>query len=56
MRLCFVQRDLDMTTNGVPTHLAAMGVSSEYFQVLGFRPALGRDFAESDGLKDGPTR
>jgi predicted permease len=49
----FVQRDLDLTANGVPTHLAAMGVSNGYFQVLGFRPALGRDFAESDGLKDG---
>ncbi len=49
----FVQRDLDLTANGVPTHLTGMGVSSGYFQVLGFRPALGRDFAESDGLKDG---
>jgi predicted permease len=49
----FVQRDLDLTTNGAPSHLAGMGVSSGYFQTLGFRPALGRDFAESDGLKDG---
>jgi predicted permease len=47
----FAQRDLDLTTNGVPSHLSGMGVSNGYFQVLGFRPALGRDFAQSDNIK-----
>ena len=47
----FAQRDLDLTTNGVPSHLSGMGVSNGYFQVLGYRPALGRDFALSDDTK-----
>ncbi len=47
----FAQRDLDLTTNGVPTHLSGMGVSNGYFQVLGYRPAMGRDFASSDDTK-----
>jgi predicted permease len=48
----FVQQDLDLTANGVPAHLSGMAVSNGYFQVLGFRPALGRDFALSDNTKD----
>jgi predicted permease len=47
----FAQRDLDLTTNGVPEHLSGMGVSNGYFQTLGYRPALGRDFAYSDDTK-----
>jgi predicted permease len=47
----FAQGDVDLTTGGVPTHLSGMRVSNQYFQVLGFRPALGRDFALSDNTK-----
>ncbi len=47
----FAQRDLDLTTNGLPAHLSGMGVSNGYFQVLGYKPALGRDFAYSDDTK-----
>ena len=45
------QRDLDLTSNGVPMHLSGIGVSNGYFQALGYRPALGRDFAYSDDTK-----
>ena len=45
----FVQQDLDLTANGVPAHLSGMAVSNGYFQVLGFRPALGRDYAHLIG-------
>lgn len=47
----YAQRDLDLTANGVPQHLSGMGVSNGYFQTLGYRPALGRDFAFSDDTK-----
>jgi predicted permease len=47
----YAQRDLDLTTDGVPQHLSGMGVSNAYFQTLGYRPALGRDFAPSDNTK-----
>jgi predicted permease len=47
----FAQGDVDLTTGGVPTHLSGMRVSNQYFQVLGFSPALGRDFALSDNTK-----
>ena len=47
----YAQRDLDLTSNGVPMHLSGMGVSNGYFQTLGYRPALGRDFALSDDTK-----
>jgi predicted permease len=47
----YAQRDLDLTTNGVPQHLSGMGVSNGYFQTLGYRPALGRDFTFNDDTK-----
>ncbi len=47
----FAQRNVDLTTNGVPMHLSGVGVSNGFFQVLGYRPALGRDFASSDDTK-----
>ena len=47
----YAQRDLDLTSDGVPMHLSGMGVSNGYFETLGYRPALGRDFASSDDTK-----
>ncbi len=44
----YAQRDLDLTVSNTPEHLSGMGVSSGYFQVLGYHPALGRDFQSSD--------
>ena len=40
----YAQRDLDLTTGDRPEHLSGMGVTHEYFSVLGYHPALGRDF------------
>ena len=37
----YAQRDLDLTSDGVPMHLSGMGVSNGYFETLGYRPALG---------------
>src|SRR5271163_441465 len=48
----YAQRDLDLTTDGVPQHLSGMGVSNGYFQTLGYRPTLGRDFSLSDDTKE----
>jgi len=44
----YAERDLDLTTNGRPEHLVGMGVTHEFFQVLGYQPALGRDFQPSE--------
>jgi predicted permease len=48
----YAQRDLDLTTGDRPEHLSAMGVTYEYFSVLGYHPALGRDFDEKEEYKD----
>ncbi|HSC44326.1 MAG TPA: ABC transporter permease, partial [Candidatus Acidoferrum sp.] len=40
----YAQRDLDLTTGDRPEHLSGMGVTHDYFSVLGYHPALGRDF------------
>ena len=48
----YAERDLDLTTGDRPEHLSAMGVTHEYFSVLGYHPALGRDFDEKEEYKD----
>jgi predicted permease len=48
----YAERDLDLTTGDRPEHLSAMGVTHEYFRVLGYHPALGRDFDEKEEYKD----
>ncbi len=47
----YAERDLDLTTNDRPEHLSGMGVTHEYFQVLGYHPILGRDFDEKEEYK-----
>jgi predicted permease len=47
----YAERDLDLTTNDHPEHLSSMGVTHEYFRVLGFHPILGRDFDGSEEYK-----
>lgn len=49
----YAERDLDLTTAGRAEHLTGIGVSAEYFRVLGFHPALGRDFNQQDELRSG---
>jgi predicted permease len=48
----YAQRDLDLTTGDRPEHLSAMGVTHEYFSVLGYHPALGRDFDQKEEYAD----
>ncbi|MFZ0883425.1 MAG: ABC transporter permease [Candidatus Acidiferrales bacterium] len=47
----YAERDLDLTANDRPEHLSGMGVTHEYFRVLGFHPILGRDFDQSEEYK-----
>jgi len=48
----YAQRDLDLTTGDRPEHLSGMGVTHEYFSVLGYHPALGRDFDAKEEYAD----
>lgn len=47
----YAERDLDLTVSNTPLHLSGLGVSRMYFQVLGYHPALGRDFGPKDDYK-----
>jgi predicted permease len=47
----YAERDLDLTTNDRPEHLSGLGVTHEYFRVLGYHPILGRDFKTSEEYK-----
>jgi predicted permease len=47
----YAERDLDLTVNDRPEHLAGMGVSYEFFQVLGVHPILGRDFEPNEQIR-----
>jgi predicted permease len=48
----YAQRDLDLTLSDRPEHLSGMGVTHEYFRVLGYHPTLGRDFDEKEEYKN----
>jgi putative ABC transport system permease protein len=43
-------RELSLTSGDQPERLDAAAVSSNLFEVLGVRPALGRTFAEAEGV------
>jgi putative ABC transport system permease protein len=43
----------NLATAGEAEHVRGMPVSAEYFQVLGVRPALGRDFIREEDRGDG---
>ena len=47
----YAERDLDLTLGDRPEHLSGIGVTHEYFGVLGYHPALGRDFDASEEYK-----
>jgi putative ABC transport system permease protein len=47
----YIRRDLDLTIGDTPVRLKGMGVSPEFFRVLGFRPMLGRDFLPSEEVR-----
>jgi predicted permease len=48
----YAERDLDLTLGDRPEHLSGMGVTHEYFRVLGYHPSIGRDFDEKEEYKD----
>ncbi|MBV9437628.1 MAG: ABC transporter permease [Acidobacteria bacterium] len=48
----YAERDLDLTLGDRPEHLSGMGVTYEYFRVLGYHPVLGRDFDEKEEHKN----
>ena len=48
----YAERDLDLTLSDRPEHLSGMGVTHEYFRVLGYHPAVGRDFDEKEEYKN----
>jgi len=48
----YAERDLDLTLSDRPEHLSGMGVTHEYFRVLGYHPSLGRDFDEKEEYKN----
>jgi predicted permease len=48
----YAERDLDLTLRDRPEHLSGMGVTHEYFRVLGYHPTLGRDFDEKEEYKN----
>ena len=48
----YAERDLDLTLSDRPEHLSGMGVTHEYFRVLGYHPIFGRDFEEKEEYKN----
>ncbi len=49
----YASDDFDMTGRGEPRQISAARVSWNFFDVLGIRPALGRDFFASEGKRGG---
>ncbi len=49
----FASDDFDMSGRGEPRQISAGRVSWNFFDVLGVRPALGRDFFASEGQRGG---
>jgi len=46
----FAQQSFDITGPGQPEHVNGKQISSRFFDTLGIRPALGRDFTPQDDL------
>jgi len=44
----FQRRDAEISLDGEPRRLPGMGVSAEFFRVLGIEPAVGRGFSRQD--------
>jgi predicted permease len=47
--------NLKLTGKGEPTPVTAIGVTGNFFHVLGVEPVLGRGFAASEAIKGGPA-
>jgi len=50
----FASDDFDMTGRGEPRQVTAGRVTWNFFDVLGVRPTLGRDFSPSEGQRGAP--
>jgi predicted permease len=48
------QPEVTVNTDGVPSRVAAAGVTADLFDVLGVHPVLGRGFAAEETRADGP--
>jgi len=49
----FAQQEYDLTNPGTPEHIDGAGISSSFFNTLGMKLALGRDFAPEDDQRGG---
>ena len=49
----FAQQEYDLTNPGTPEHIDGAGISSSFFNTLGMKLALGRDFAPEDDRRGG---
>ena len=50
----FEQNSYNLVGSGQPERLVGVGVTQNFLDVLGVRPALGRNFEYEEGLWDGP--
>ncbi|MEP7272367.1 MAG: ABC transporter permease [Acidobacteriota bacterium] len=48
----FTRSDVDLTRDNIPERLTALGVTGEFFDVLGAQPLLGRAFRRGDELPE----
>jgi predicted permease len=48
----YTRRDQELSQDGKPEQLAALGITAGYFEVLGVRPLLGREFRREDELPE----
>ncbi len=48
----YTRQDLQLADGGRPVRLSALRVSREFFEVLGFRPALGRVFEAEEEMSE----
>ncbi|HEU0173603.1 MAG TPA: ABC transporter permease, partial [Blastocatellia bacterium] len=46
----YTRRDMELSQDGKPERLAALGVTAGFFELLGVRPLLGREFRREDEL------
>jgi len=48
----YTRRDQELSQDGKPEQLAALGITAGYFEVLGVQPLLGREFRREDELPE----
>jgi predicted permease len=48
----YTRRDQELSQDGKPERLAALGITAGYFELLGMQPLLGREFRREDELPE----